>query len=258
MGKININLIFLAKLVPVILIVIVLIVLEHFRMNEIKPDMTKVEGGMIQCSDLANYDDPDNEIAIIKDFFIGKYEVTQASYTIVMGENPSHFNRTNRNLPVEQVSWYEAVEFCNKLSKKSGLDTCYFDYGDSLKCDFEANGYRLPTRLEWTYAAKGGKLSKSYKYPGSNKVNKVIWYANNSKDTPHKVGKKKANELGIHDMGGNVNEWCWDGIRENSERCYCGGSFESNDKYCVFTYLCTAQPDSSRYDLGLRLCRSSK
>jgi formylglycine-generating enzyme required for sulfatase activity len=113
---------------------------------------------------------------------MGKYEA-------VMGSNPSYFK--GPDLPVEQVTWYEAIEYCNRRSLKEGLTPVYRRSGDNISCNFQANGYRLPTEGEWEYAAKGGnKAVLTYEYSGSNSVESVGWYDGNSGGSTHAVGTK--------------------------------------------------------------------
>ena len=201
------------------------------------------------------------------DFMIGENEFTQALYKFVMGENPSHFKGARR--PVERVSWYDAVEFCNKLSEASGLEKCYSGSGSNIKCDFSKNGYRLPTEAEWEYAAKGGDKSKGFKYSGSNNIDEVAWYSGNSDGRLHSVKQKQPNELGLYDMTGNVCEWCWDwydetGIRppcgpaSGSDRVCRGGSCFNDADYCSVSCRYCYDPSDTNYFLGFRLARSAK
>ena len=174
-----------------------------------------------------------------KNFKMLKTEVTQKLYEIVMGENPSEYNESNN--PVEMVSWYDAIYFCNKLSMKKGLSPVYAVDGetDVAKWNYtphkgkklegevtqntSASGFRLPTVEEWQYAARGGE---NYEYSGSNNRDEVSWYYENSNGMTHDVAKKKPNGYGLYDMSGNVWEWCWDDY-DGSDRYLCGGNFYS-------------------------------
>ncbi len=233
--------------------------------------MVFVQGGTFQMgSNSGDSDEKPVHSVTVSDFYIGKYEVTQTEWKEVMGNNPSF--RKGDNFPVEKVSWYDAVEFCNKKSRAKGLTPCYTGSGKNITCNFNANGYRLPTEAEWEYAARGGNKSKGYTYSGSNTIGNVAWYNNNSGITTHPVGKKHPNELGIYDMSGNVFEWCWDwkgsygsssqtnptGASDGSRRVRRGGSLYSVAMYCRVAIRHHSIPDLTLNYIGFRLLRGSK
>ncbi len=176
-------------------------------------NMVFVQGGTFQMGSNEEADEKPIHTVTVNDFYIGKYEVTQKEWKEVMGKNPSNWK--GDELPVERVSWYDAVEFCNKKSEKEGLQKCYSGSGKNITCNFNANGYRLPTEAEWEYAARGGNKSRDYTYSGSNSIGDVAWCSSNSGSKTHPVGKKQSNELGIYDMSGNVWEWCNDWYDSN-------------------------------------------
>ena len=204
-----------------------------------------------------------------QNFEMSKTEITQELYKSVMGENPSRFKGANN--PVECVSWYDAIWFCNKLSIAKGYEPVYsvdgntdiikWNYtphqGNSIKGEItqntSANGYRLPTVEEWQYAAKGGQ---DYTYAGSNEIDEVAWYRGNSNDKTHPVAQKKANGYGLYDMSGNVLEWCWDSSSYN--RFICGGGWDYDGNRCKVS-SCSYSYASNQYDsIGFRIIRSVK
>jgi len=244
----------------------------QFRISAtaIPKNMVFVEGGSFQMGSNDESDEKPVHQVTVSSFWIGKYEVTQAEWKEVMGSNPSNWK--GDQLPVESVSWYDAVDYCNKRSIKEGLTPCYSGSGAGITCNWNANGYRLPTEAEWEYAARGGKHSKGYKYSGSNDIGSVAWYDGNSGSKTYRVGTKAANELGLHDMSGNVWEWCWDwydsgyyakspgsdprGAGSGSYRGLRGGSWYYYGDSCRVADRGYNGPDRRDNYGGLRLARA--
>ncbi len=219
-------------------------------------EMVKVEAGSFNMGATPEMQNPDEDekpvhrVTLTNNYYIGKYEVTQALWQAVMGSNPSHFK--GDDLPVEQVSWNDCQDFISKLNAMTG------------------KRFRLPSEAEWEYAARGGKKSRGYQYSGSNTLGDVAWYEGNSGSKTHAVGTKQPNELGIYDMTGNVYEWCQDwygsyssspqtnpiGAVSGSCRVYRGGCWVSSARNCRTSYRGRRTPDFRYGFLGLRLVLS--
>ncbi|HEY9055499.1 MAG TPA: SUMF1/EgtB/PvdO family nonheme iron enzyme, partial [Rectinemataceae bacterium] len=236
-------------------------------------EMVSVSGGTFMMGSNEGYSDekPVHQVTV-SSFMIGRYEVTQEQYQKVMGTNPSKFTSGSEapRRPVEQVSWYDAVAFCNKLSELEGLQKVYTITGTNVQADFSRNGYRLPTEAEWEYAARGGSQSKGYTYSGSNSIDSVAWYSNNSGSSTHAVGTKAPNELGLYDMSGNVWEWCWDwyknsydswaqkdpmGASSGGGRVLRGGCWGDSPSNLRSAYRGGLSPGNRYNILGFRLVR---
>jgi len=242
---------------------------ESFKISSIP--MTYVEGGSFQKGSSSGGSDesPVHDAVRVGSFYVGTSEVTQDIYEEVMGSNSNPSYRKGAQLPVEQVSWYEAVVFCNALSRREGRDDAYAINGQNVSCDWESNGYRLPTEAEWEYAARGGVKSRGYIYAGNNTVGDVSWYDGNSGRKTHDVGGKAANELGLYDMSGNVWEWCWDryddryyrdapadnpvGPSWGYPRVLRGGSWFGFEVYSRLTMRRSSSPEYVFSDIGFRV-----
>jgi formylglycine-generating enzyme required for sulfatase activity len=233
------------------------------------PDrFVRVEGGTFRMGSNSNDNERPVHTVTVKTFHISKFEVTQREWVEIMGTNPANFK--GDDLPVEQVSWYDAVEYCNKLSLKEGLNPAYRGSGNSISCDFSASGYRLPTEAEWEYAARGGnKDPMSYEYSGGNSVDAAGWYSGNSGGRTHPAGTKVPNSLGLYDMSGNVWEWCWDwygsysgssqtdprGASSGTYRGLRGGSWFNSAQYLRSAVRVNDTPSYRNNNLGFRLVR---
>lgn len=221
---------------------------ETITVNGVSFNMIRVEGGTFQMGSETGYDSekPVHQVTL-SCFSIGQTEVTQELWRAVMGSNPSHFKGSKR--PVEQVNWNDCQTFITKLNRLTGKT------------------FRLPTEAEWEYAAHGGNKSKDYEYSGSNEIDDVAWYGDNSGGTTHDVATKSPNELGIYDMSGNVWEWCQDwygkyssgsqtkptGPTSGSNRVKRGGSWGSSATICRVAYRYYNTPTSTYSYYGFRL-----
>src|SRR3954447_3947895 len=185
---------------------------------------------------------------------LGTVPVTQAQYAEVTGERPGA--RPGDGLPVEGVSWWEAVRFCNALSERDGLLPAYRPHGDGEGIDWigAADGYRLPTEAEWEYACRAGTPGPRY-----GPLDEIAWYRGNSRERVHDVGGKRPNRWGLHDMLGNVWDWCWDIYDAEvygGYRVLRGGGWFDEHWSCRASVRRRSHPGLQLDDVGFRLARS--
>lgn len=221
---------------------------------------------------------PKHKVKLTRAFYICKYEIKQSEYQKIVGTNPAQHK--GNDFPVERVTWEKAVKFCNTLSKQEYRDTCYTLVNEEWVCNYDANGYRLPTEAEWEYACRGGVYEK---YGSGFAINSVGWTLNNADNNTHEYGMLKPNSFGIYDMHGNVHEWVNDwyemyygyneitdvpalltdptGVVKNnsiSERVHKGGAFDSSSDDCTCAARAALNPTSGNYNLGFRVVRTKK
>jgi len=174
-------------------------------------EMVCVEGGsFLMGSESGDLDEQPLHGEFLENFEIGKYQVTQSQWLKLFKSLPHMIYNRGADLPITEVSWYEAINFCIALSVSEGLELYYSINKFNVNCNEGSKGYRLPSEAEWEFAARGGLESKGYLYSGSNRLDDVAWYVSNSGQQLHSVGQKEPNELGLFDMSGNVYEYCWD------------------------------------------------
>ncbi len=292
----------------VLLLMIVFFIFNLYGNRAISNEMVFVEGGTFTSLD---YDWEDEEyvstdyIITLSSFYMSKYEITQSEWETVMtgnnngiSANPS-ITKDNIDMdnPVDFVSWFDSIVFCNRKSIMENLTPVYVKHGQTdpdlwgnipvsrdeandlewiyLTINLSANGYRLPTDMEWEWAARGGLIAQQSgtfytPYAGSDTVDTVAWYRDNSQNRTHPVGSKSPNELGLFDMTGNLWEWCWDwlsldlsgthtnplGANKGLTRILRGGSWYQKSTDCIIPFRVSGYPESRGSDLGFRLVRN--
>lgn len=260
-------------------------------------DFVLVKGGFFKMGDTFGDGDKDAKpvhLVYVKDFYISKYElslgefeefVKNSNYQIETGayifidniwefkEDASYQNpyfQQQKEYPVVAINFYDAINFCNWKSKNENLEPCYTIKDKNVACDFNKNGYRLPTEAEWEMASRGGNSKPQYRYSGGNDLNEVGWYRNNSNYQTHKIGSKKPNYLGLYDMSGNVWEFCFDwyspyknivyfnptGSKTGDFKILRGGSFYDDCKHAVqVSNRFSIKPTDRFYNVGVRVVR---
>ncbi len=218
-------------------------------------------------------------VTITGAFFLGKREVTQKKWVSVMGSNPSRHK--GDSLPVETITWFDAVIFCNRLSRQAGLSPCYFTDREfktiftgsppvtkgTVYWKTSADGYRLPTEAEWEYACRGGSADRFFFGNNEEDLDRYGWYHRNAEGRTHEIGRKSANPLGLFDMYGNIIEWCWDwqaayetrqprGPEKGTGRVLRGGSWRDNERKCRSAARYSQYPGYRSNQAGFRLVRS--
>lgn len=272
-----------------------------------QPDMVFVKGGTFFMGDtIGDADERPIHPVQLSDFFIAKTETTVADFKAFvdatgfrtdaeLGEGSYiwdslgwhklegvdwRHNETGRLRPPDQgqypvlhISWNDAAQYCNWLSKQAGLREVYDFQGDSVHINRDATGYRLPTEAEWEYAAGGGKTVKTEKHAGAGLLSAIAWYSGNASRHAHPVGLKKPNALGIFDCSGNVWEWCQDwyakgyyaksgdvknppGPASGATRVLRGGSWNNNGKHLRIASRSSRYPDFRDGSVGFRIARS--
>jgi formylglycine-generating enzyme required for sulfatase activity len=245
------------------------------RVGQIK--LKRIPAGTFQMGSPAGEGDdsehPQHEVRITQPFYLGVYEVTQGQYQAVMHQDLSDF-KGSADLPVETVSWQDAVKFCNTLSEREGLRLFYQIDGEKVEVlDWSVSGYRLPTEAEWEYACRAGSTTGYSFGDGEARLGDFAWFSGNSGNKTHPVGQKQPNGFGLHDMHGNVWEWCWDGYAADyykrslmddprgagggSDRMLRGGSWRHEPRWARSAVRLKSGPGYRLYDLGFRVALGS-
>jgi len=287
------------RIAVIICIIAIVLSSQVFGSNETSLNMVLVEGGSFMMGSNTQSDEQPVHSVTLNDFYIGKFEVTQSEWK---NPNASIRSGSGTQYPIESISWYAILKYCNIRSMAEGLVPCYAisgstdpaDWGavppsqspeypheslnnrvwDSVICNWNANGYRLPTEAEWEYAARGGNKSNGYLYSGSNNCEEVAWNDRVRFTNPSSVGEKQANELGLYDMSGNVCELCQDWYHSDysvapsngdawespagSDRVVRGGGWSNYGYGCRSADRNDVIPSWAGNTFGFRLSRSAE
>jgi formylglycine-generating enzyme required for sulfatase activity len=238
-----------------------------------EPEMVQIPAGIFVMGDKNEVDAPQHEV-VVDAFLMDARLVTQDLFQRIMGTNPSRW-KGGAN-PVEQLRWSDAVKFCNKRSEAEGLQPCY-DL-KTLQCNFDANGYRLPTEAEWEYACRAGTTTAYFFGDNPAKLGDYAWFQKNAGGRPRPVGQKQPNPWGLYDVAGNVWEWCNDfykadyyqesprenprGPKQGEKMVLRGGAFKFSADNCRSGYRYNESPGSADvcfgYDIyGFRCVRKA-
>ena len=264
----------------------------NINVTKADDDLILIKGGTFtmgspESENWRSEDEVQHEV-IVSDFYMSQYEVTQKEYESIMGENPSTFK--GENLPVENITWYQAIEYCNKLSESKGLTPVYKIDGENVSWDRSANGYRLPTEAEWEYSARAGTTtpfntensisaeeSNYYgHYPYEIEENyfsqgKLDTKPGEYRQTTIEVGSFSPNKWGLYDMHGNVEEWVFDyygaydlenttnptGANSGTLRVSRGGGWNDFAKHLRSAYRASSNPSQGKYNIGFRIVRNA-
>ncbi len=268
-----------------ILIVLSLFFLTlSYSQDNKKIEMVLVKGGTFTMGNdyggkQSQDEKPEHEVTLA-DYYISKYEISFKEYDTfcktTSAAKPDDAGMGRANRPVINVSWVDAVKYCNWLSRKDGLKKCYKIDSIYVKCDFTQTGYRLPTEAEWEYAANGGEHNSTFAFSGANEVDSVAWHSGNSDGKTHDIGSKTPNALGVFDMTGNAPEWCWDkyrkdyykeseksdpkGSKTGTRRVHRGGHWNMGEKFLRITKRHFASPTKldraeTKQSIGIRIAR---